>query len=81
MSDTWEFYKDKAGEHCWRCAASNGNIIGAATEGYKAKRDYEANAKRMSWAGWLSRFKYLCLWKLPHEAAFFLWKFHSCQPI
>jgi uncharacterized protein YegP (UPF0339 family) len=28
----------------------NGNIIGAASEGYKAKRDAEANAARQGYA-------------------------------
>jgi flagellum-specific peptidoglycan hydrolase FlgJ len=41
---TWEFYKDKRGEHRWRRKASNGLIIGASTEGYKNKADAIANA-------------------------------------
>jgi uncharacterized protein YegP (UPF0339 family) len=32
--DKWEIYKDNAGEWRWRRTASNGNIVGAATEGY-----------------------------------------------
>jgi len=48
MSDTdsWEIYQDKAGEYRWRRTASNGNIVGAATEGYSGKADCEANAER-----------------------------------
>lgn len=51
MADTWEFYEDKAGEHRWRCTASNGNIIGATTEGYKAKASCTANAERHGYNG------------------------------
>lgn len=50
-NDTWEFYKDKAGEHRWRRTASNGNIVGAATEGYSSKSDCEANAERHGYNG------------------------------
>jgi len=51
MADTWEFYEDKAGEHRWRCTASNGNIVGAATEGYKSKASCVANAERHGYNG------------------------------
>lgn len=51
MSDTWEFYEDKAGEHRWRCTASNGNIIGAACEGYSQKASCTANAERHGYNG------------------------------
>jgi uncharacterized protein len=45
--DRFEVYQDKRGEWRWRrIAASNGKIVGAATEGYKAKSDAEANMKR-----------------------------------
>ncbi|CCQ72232.1 DUF1508 domain-containing protein [Magnetospira sp. QH-2] len=44
--DKWEFYEDKGGEHRWRRTASNGEIVGAVTEGYKAKADCVANAER-----------------------------------
>ena len=50
-SDTWEFYTDKAGEHRWRRTAVNGNIVGAATEGYKAKGDAVKNARRHGYEG------------------------------
>src|SRR5262249_29569881 len=37
----FELYKDKAMEFRWRLKAANGQIIGAASEGYKAERDAE----------------------------------------
>lgn len=47
--DTFEVYKDKRGEYRWRRKASNGNIIGAATEGYVNKADAVANAARQGY--------------------------------
>ena len=44
--DTWEIYSDRAGEWRWRRTAKNGNIVGAAAEGYVNKSDCIANAKR-----------------------------------
>jgi uncharacterized protein YegP (UPF0339 family) len=44
--DKWEFYQDKKSEWRWRRTATNGNIVGASSEGYKAKADATANAKR-----------------------------------
>jgi uncharacterized protein len=41
-----DIYKDKRGEFRWRRSASNGEIVGASSEGYKAKKDCEANANR-----------------------------------
>ena len=47
MADyTLEVYKDKKGEFRWRRTASNGEIVGASSEGYVAKKDCEANANR-----------------------------------
>lgn len=43
----WEIYKDKAGEWRWRKIASNGQIVGAATEGYRNKADCLSNARNM----------------------------------
>ena len=51
MSNTWEFYEDKAGEHRWRCTASNGNIVGASSEGYSQKANCQANAERHGYNG------------------------------
>ncbi len=48
IGDTWEVYKDKADEWRWKRKASNGQIVGAASEGYKNKSDCIANAKRHS---------------------------------
>ncbi len=47
-TDTFEVYADKKGEYRWRRKASNGQIVGAACEGYKSKADCEANMKRGS---------------------------------
>ncbi len=44
--DTFEVYKDKRGEFRWRRKATNGQIVGASSEGYKSKKDCEANMKR-----------------------------------
>ncbi len=45
MSDSkLEIYKDKRGEFRWRHTAANGEIVGASSESYKAKKDCEANA-------------------------------------
>jgi uncharacterized protein len=41
-----EIYKDKKGEFRWRRRASNKEIVGASSEGYKARKDCEANANR-----------------------------------
>jgi len=43
---TLEIYKDKRGEFRWRRTAPNGEIVGASSESYKAKKDCEANANR-----------------------------------
>ncbi len=44
--DKFEVYKDKRGEFRWRRKASNGQIVGASSEGYKKKADCEANMNR-----------------------------------
>ncbi|MEX0827884.1 MAG: DUF1508 domain-containing protein [Haliea sp.] len=43
--DTWEIYSANDGWR-WRRTASNGRIVGAATEGYTNKSDCIANARR-----------------------------------
>ena len=45
-NDKFEVYQDKKGEYRWRRKASNGQIVGAASEGYKSKKDCEANMNR-----------------------------------
>lgn len=49
MNDKWEFYKDVQDQWRWRRMAANGNIVGAATEGYVNKADCEGNARRNGW--------------------------------
>ena len=44
MKDKWEFYKDAEEHWRWRRTSPNGNIIGAATEGYTNKADCRGNA-------------------------------------
>lgn len=51
MEDKWEIYKDAKGEWRWRRTASNGRVVGAATEGYKNRLDCVANAKRHGYPG------------------------------
>lgn len=50
-TDTWELYEDKKGEWRWRRTATNGNIVGAATEGYKNKADAVKNAEHYGYNG------------------------------
>ena len=45
-ADTFEVYADKRGEYRWRRKSSNGRIVGASSEGYKSKKDAEANMNR-----------------------------------
>ena len=49
--DAFDVYQDKRGEWRWRRRASNGKIVGAASEGYKARTDAEANAARFGMGG------------------------------
>jgi uncharacterized protein YegP (UPF0339 family) len=44
--DSFEVYQDKREEWRWRQMSADGKVVGAATEGYKAKSDCEANMKR-----------------------------------
>jgi uncharacterized protein YegP (UPF0339 family) len=41
-----EYYQDKKGEWRWRRKASNGQVVGASSEGYKDKGDCQKNANR-----------------------------------
>lgn len=45
-NDKLEVYKDKRGEFRWRRIAPNGKIVGSSSEGYKSKKDCEANMNR-----------------------------------
>lgn len=44
--DKLELYKDVEGKFRWRRTAPNGEIVGAATEGYVNKADCLSNLKR-----------------------------------
>ena len=44
--DTLVIYSDNAGEWRWTRTATNGNIVGASTEGYINKSDCVDNANR-----------------------------------
>lgn len=50
MNDHWEFYNDAGTKWRWRRKSPNGNIVGAATEGYSNRADCEANARRNGWS-------------------------------
>ena len=43
--DVWEIYHNTDGWR-WRRTASNGRIVGAATQGYSNRNDCIANAQR-----------------------------------
>jgi uncharacterized protein len=47
----WEFYTDKAGKHRWRRTATNGNIVGAACQGYASAKDAKENARLNGYTG------------------------------
>lgn len=44
--DKIEIYQDKKGEYRWRRLATNGQNVGASSEGYVKKSDCVDNAKR-----------------------------------
>lgn len=44
--DTIVIFEDNAGEWRWTRTATNGEIVGASTEGYVNKSDCEDNANR-----------------------------------
>ena len=49
-NDSWEFYKDNAGEWRWRRTAPNGRIVAASSQGYKNRADCQENARRNGWS-------------------------------
>ena len=57
----WEIYEDKQGEWRWRHTASNGNIVGAASEGYKNK---EACIKNAEHYGYNDKFNNAGTWEM-----------------
>jgi len=44
--DRLKFFKDEQDEWRWQRIAGNNRIVGASTEGYKNRKDCEANAER-----------------------------------
>lgn len=46
LSDTTTIAKDEKGEWRWKRVCSNGECVGASTEGYKNKEDCVKNARR-----------------------------------
>ena len=42
--DTWEFYQDNGGDWRWRRTATNGQIVGAASEGFSSEESAKRNA-------------------------------------
>ncbi len=51
MNHTWEFYKDTNEKWRWRRTASNGEIVGASTQGYVNKSDCIDNASLPGYQG------------------------------
>lgn len=51
QTDKWELYQDNKEEWRWRRTASNGNIVGKSSEGYKNKSDAVKNAERYGYNG------------------------------
>jgi len=49
--DKWDIYQDKKDEWRWRHTASNGVIVGAASEGYINRADCVANAEHYGYNG------------------------------
>lgn len=47
----WEFYTDREGLYRWRCTASNGEIVGSSSEGYKTDFESKRNAERHGYEG------------------------------
>lgn len=46
--NTLEFYTDEADKHRWRLTASNGEIIGASTQGYSEPIDCIKNMETVA---------------------------------
>lgn len=51
INDIWAFKRDPEGDWRWSRKARNGEIVGAAHEGYKNIGDCEDNARRHGWNG------------------------------
>lgn len=66
VNDKWEIYEDKKGEWRWRRTASNGKIVGSATEGYKNRIDAVRNAEHYGYNG---KFNPAGSWELYEDKA------------
>jgi len=51
MNDKWTIYQDTKGEWRWTRTASNGEIVGASTEGYTSRQNCVLNAQRNGYTG------------------------------
>jgi len=51
QNDKWEFYQDNSNLWRWRRTATNGNIVGASSQGYVNKSDCIENARRNGYNG------------------------------
>lgn len=49
--DKWEFYLDASSKWRWRRIASNGKIVGAASEGFSSRQACVENARRNGYMG------------------------------
>lgn len=65
QNDKWEFYQDKKEEWRWRRTATNGNVVGASTEGYKGKASAVSNAEHYGYDG---KFNSAGKWELYQDA-------------
>jgi len=50
-NDKWTIYQDTKSEWRWKRTATNGDIVGASTEGYKNRADCVSNATRNGYTG------------------------------
>ncbi len=50
-ADKWEIYEDNTKQWRWRLTASNGNIVGASTQGYTEKKHCQENAEHYGMNG------------------------------
>jgi uncharacterized protein YegP (UPF0339 family) len=50
-NDKWDFYQDNQKQWRWRRTASNGQIVGASSQGYANRVDCINNARRNGYTG------------------------------
>ena len=58
--DTWEFYQDNADEWRWRRTATNGECVGAATEGFSSESSAQDNARLVGYEGQFGNYDESC---------------------